>query len=64
MDENIKEKILSAIEHVQFGEIKIKLSESAPCVDIEITEKIRFKKRTIPKYIKFEHDKKNIKHEG
>jgi len=64
MDENIKQEILKAIENVKFGEIKIKLSEVAPCVDIEITEKIRYEKKSIPKYIKFKYDKKNIKHEG
>jgi len=62
IDKNTEEEILKEIRKVSFGEITIKINRKKSYVDIK-TEK---NKRIITErpFIKFEHDKLNINHEG
>ena len=62
LDKKVEEEILKEIRKLSFGEITIRINKKKSYVDI-ITEK---SKRVITEkpFIKFEHDKIGIKHEG
>lgn len=62
IDKKTEEEILKEIRKVRFGEVKIELTENAGHVDIITTSRKRIAK--LRPYIKFEHDKTNIQHEG
>lgn len=62
IDKKTEEEILKEIRKVRFGKVEIELTENAGHVDIITTNRKRIVKQK--PYIKFEHDKTNIKHEG
>ena len=59
MDKNLKEELLSELDRVRFGEIKVVLNETADFVDLLTTQRRRFYKKSKKKY-----DKSDVRHEG